>query len=155
MISMARTLTTGKVSNAGTFYHEANEEEIAAYSQNFLAYIHLLYLLSDQERESGPMADELSQHVGDWKSFAALSDPLSHKRKFFRTQNGSLGLGPACLRENDVIVVLEKANAPCALRPKGDNYLLLGEVYIDEIMHGELAKEIEEGRQARQYFCLD
>ncbi|RYN79156.1 hypothetical protein AA0117_g4062 [Alternaria alternata] len=54
-----------------------------------------------------------------------------------------------------MIVVLEGAYNPCALRPQGDTYLLLGDVYMDEIRHGDLIKEIEEGHKERQYFCLN
>jgi hypothetical protein len=59
-----------------------------------------------------------------------------------------------CLREGDLIVVLEGAYTPFALRPRGENYLLLGQVYKDEIMNGELIEEMEKGIRKRQQFCL-
>ncbi|CAN9406523.1 unnamed protein product [Alternaria alternata] len=155
MISMARTLTTGVVLPDDTLYECANEDEIVAYSQSFLAYIRLLHLIADNESRGGLPTQYLSEYDDSWMLFEDIMGKYCSRRKFFRTKNGSLGLGPACLQENDMIVVLEGAYNPCALRPKGDTYLLLGDVYMDEIRHGELIKEIEEVRKERQYFCLN
>jgi hypothetical protein len=155
MLSMARTLTTGVVLQDDTLYECATEDEIAAYSQSFLAYIRLLHLIADHESGGGLTTQHLSEYEDGWKLFEDIMGNHCFRRQFFRTKNGSLGLGPACLRENDIIVVLEGAYNPCALRPKGDTYLLLGDVYMDDIRHGELIKEIEEGRKERQYFCLN
>lgn len=155
MLSMARTLTTGVVLQDDTLYECATEDEIAAYSQSFLAYIRLLHLIAGHESGGGLTTKHLSEYEDGWKLFEDIMGHQCFRRKFFRTKNGSLGLGPACLRENDIIVVLEGAYNPCALRPKGDTYLLLGDVYMDDIRHGELIKEIEEGRKERQYFCLN
>jgi hypothetical protein len=154
MISMARTLTTGVVHPHDTLYECANEDEIVAYFQSFLAYIRLLHLIADDESRGGLTTQYLTEYDDSWKLFEEIMAKYCVRRKFFRTKNGSLGLGPACLKHNDMIVVLEGAYNPCALRPKGDTYLLLGDVYMDEIRHGELIKEIEEGRKERQYFCL-
>ncbi|OAG19712.1 HET-domain-containing protein [Alternaria alternata] len=155
MMSMARTLTTGVVSQDDTLYECATEDDIAAYFQSFLAYIRLLHSIANNESEGGLTTQNLSEYDDSWKLFEDIMGNCCYRRKFFRTKNGTLGLGPACLKENDMIVVLEGAYNPCALRPKGDTYLLLGDVYMDEIRHGELIKEIEEGRKERQYFCLD
>jgi hypothetical protein len=111
-------------------------------------------LIADDESKGGLTTQYLTEYDDSWKLFEEIMAKYCVRRKFFRTKNGSLGLGPACLKHNDMIVVLEGAYNPCALRPKGDTYLLLGDVYMDEIRHGELIKEIEEGRKERQYFCL-
>jgi hypothetical protein len=154
MMSMARTLTTGVVLQDDTLYECATEDNIAAYCQSFLAYIRLLHLIADNESGDGLTTQQLSEYDHSWELFEDIMGNYCFRRRFFRTKNGSLGLGPACLKENDMIVVLEGAYNPCALRPKGDTYLLLGDVYMDEIRHGEHIKEIEEGRKERQYLCL-
>ncbi|KAI4945442.1 hypothetical protein J4E86_009329 [Alternaria arbusti] len=74
--------------------------------------------------------------------------------RFFRTEEKDFGIGPACMREGDVVVVFYGGSAPCVLRPKGDRYLLLGNAYVDSIMNGELVKEVEEGKRQEQEFCL-
>lgn len=155
MMPMARTLTTRVVLKDGTLYEWATEDKIATYFQSFLAYIRLLHTIADNESGGGLTTQQLSEYDDSWKLFEYIMGNCCYRRKFFRTKNGSLGLGPACLKENDMIVVLEGAYNPCALRPKGDTYLLLGDVYMDEIRHGKLIKEIEEGNKERQYFCLN
>jgi hypothetical protein len=75
-------------------------------------------------------------------------------RRLFSTSQEEYGLGPECMRVGDVIVVLYGGVAPYVLRPKGDKYLFLGEVYVDSIMRGELVKEVEEGKRQEQVFCL-
>jgi len=74
--------------------------------------------------------------------------------RFFWTDKKDYGIGPACMREGDIVVVFYGAGAPCVLRPKGDKYLMLGEAYVDSIMNGELVREVEEGKRQEQEFCL-
>ncbi|KAH6866633.1 heterokaryon incompatibility protein-domain-containing protein, partial [Alternaria rosae] len=153
MISMARTLTAGEVSYAFS-YNEASEENVTEYLQSFLNYIRLLYALSEHVTESGSIEYEFSRSEMGWKVFACLVSRCFHKWALFRAKDGSYGLGPVCLREGDPIVVLEGAYTPVALRPRGENYLLLGQVYKDEIMNGELIEEMEKGIRKRQQFCF-
>jgi hypothetical protein len=153
MISMARTLSAGQVRH--TFgYHEASEDNVAEYMQSFLDYIRLLYTLSEHAREDGSIIYDFSQSGSGWKVFASIVSRCSYKRALFSAKDGSFGLGPMCLREGDLIVVLEGAYTLFALRPRGENYLLLGQVYKDEIMNGELIEEMEKGIRKRQQFCL-
>jgi hypothetical protein len=153
MKSMARTLTTGVVRNA-TPYHKTSKENKAVYLQNFLDYIKLLHALSEHKAEHRSTKFDISRFGDGWKSYETVTSDYSCRRAFFRTKNGSLGLGPACLREDDIIVVIEGAHTPFALRLRGENYLLLGGVYIDEIMNGELIEEMEKGIRTAQQFCL-
>ncbi|KAI8677827.1 HET domain-containing protein [Fusarium keratoplasticum] len=48
-------------------------------------------------------------------------------RKPFLTARGYVGLGPAAMESGDVIVILYGAHVPFVLRPKGQEFQLLGE----------------------------
>ena len=61
----------------------------------------------------------------------------------YLTREGYVGMGPARLSPGDVIVVLIGASVPFAIRPlersaRVGQFALLGEVYCDGIMDGEL-----------------
>jgi hypothetical protein len=75
-------------------------------------------------------------------------------RRFFWTSKDVYGLGPACMREGDIVIVLYGGDAPYVLRPRGDGFLFLGEAYVDSIMNGELVKDVEGGERLEQEFCL-
>jgi hypothetical protein len=153
MVSMARTLTAGEVIDHWTPSRES-KKTAAEHLQSFLEYIRLLYTLSENLAEDGSFRYDLSRPESGWQKFASLVRSFSSDRALFRAKDGSFGLGPMCLREGDLIVVLEGAYTPVALRPRGENYLLLGQVYKDEIMNGELIEEMEKGIRKRQQFCL-
>ncbi|KAI2488335.1 HET-domain-containing protein [Pyrenophora tritici-repentis] len=78
----------------------------------------------------------------------------TRNRRIFWTLGGSHGLGPLCMRQDDIVVVLYGYEYPLVLRTRGDGYLILGEEYIGEIMRGELVEEMEQGRRQEQIFCL-
>ncbi|OTB06446.1 hypothetical protein M426DRAFT_20900 [Hypoxylon sp. CI-4A] len=61
-------------------------------------------------------------------------------RRAFRTSNGFIGFGPSTLKAGDKIVVIAGADVPFALRPRadGDGFTLVGECYVEGLMHGEL-----------------
>jgi hypothetical protein len=68
--------------------------------------------------------------------------------------DGSYGMGPQCMQPGDIVVVLYGGNTPYVLRPKGEDYLFMGEAYVDELMHGKLVHEVEAGQRQEQMFCL-
>jgi hypothetical protein len=153
MKSMARTLTTGVVFDWG-LYHEASEKDRVKYLQSFLDYIKLIYAHCEHKAEHRSAEFDISRFGDGWKSYEYFAKSYSSGCAFFLTKNGSLGVGPACLRKDDIIVVIEGAHTPFALRRRGENYLLLGEVYMDEIMNGELIEEMEKEIRTAQQFCL-
>jgi hypothetical protein len=99
MMPMARTLTTRVVLKDGTLYEWATEDKIATYFQSFLAYIRLLHTIADNESGGGLTTQQLSEYDDSWKLFEYIMGNCCYRRKFFRTKNGSLGLGPACLTD--------------------------------------------------------
>lgn len=59
-------------------------------------------------------------------------------RRIFRTRRGYLGLGPACMREGDIVVVLDGGKVPYILRPLTDStYAFMGECFVYAIRNGE------------------
>jgi hypothetical protein len=61
-------------------------------------------------------------------------------RSFFATSDGRVGLGPEQLQEGDLVCIIVNAYTPFVLRPRQDNegyFELIGEAYVDGIMHGE------------------
>jgi hypothetical protein len=71
---------------------------------------------------------------------------LQKERKFLRTGEGYIGTGPCQTKAGDKVVILYGSFLPYVLREHGEGrYLLVGEVYIDGIMHGEALKQHEKG----------
>jgi hypothetical protein len=144
-LSFARTLTAGRVSNVES-YHELEVAGRELYTQRFMDFISLLFHVFSH----GDQAFAAPEGNGK-KLFARFVVSACEGRRLFRMQNGAYGLGPSCLREDDIIVEFVGAGTPYALRPRGENYLLLGQVYIDEIMYGE---PVERDVVELQEFCL-
>jgi len=91
---------------------------------------------------------------GDARQYHEELESRTWKRRFFWTSKKDYGVGPKCMRKDDIVVVLYGGNVPYVLRPKGDKFLMLGEAYVDSIMNGELVREVEEGKRQEQEFCL-
>jgi hypothetical protein len=67
-------------------------------------------------------------------------------RSFFATSDGRVGLGPEHLQEGDIVCIIVNAYTPFVLRPRRDNeggFELIGEAYVDGIMHGEFFNNAE------------
>ena len=72
-------------------------------------------------------------------------------RRPFMSKQGYVGLGPASMRQRDVICVLFGAQVPYVLRDIEDGeYNFVGEAYCDGIMDGE----IMEGARPMEVFKL-
>ncbi|KAH8646504.1 heterokaryon incompatibility protein-domain-containing protein [Tricladium varicosporioides] len=60
------------------------------------------------------------------------------RRRLCKTKNGRLGFAPKAAQEGDLICVLYGGEVPYVLRPwKHGYFLVIGECYLDGIMHGE------------------
>jgi hypothetical protein len=106
---------------------------------------------SELQRTGG---DSNIQHNADSKKFEYWTFMICDLRRLFWTENAVLGLGPQCMRAGDVVVVLHGGNTPYILRPKGDNYLFMGQAYVDDIMNGQLIEKLDGGEVQEQDFCL-
>ncbi|CAK1365397.1 unnamed protein product [Cercospora beticola] len=70
--------------------------------------------------------------------FAKAVMRACHRRRFFVTHNGLLGIGPKDMDEHDLIVVIFGSSVPLVLRDAGrGRYKLLGGCYVYGIMKGE------------------
>jgi len=140
---LARTLTAG-TSAAFHYLNMLDDNSRCAHYEAFRHYI-------EWYRTPTADFDNLRDDARQYHEQLAIR---SWNRRFFWTSRKDYGIGPVCMREGDIVVVLYGSNAPCVLRPKGDRYLMLGEAYVDSIMNGELVREVEEGRGQDQEFCL-
>jgi len=61
------------------------------------------------------------------------------RRCLFYTVKGRFGLGPASMREGDVVAVFLGGQLPYVLRPTGipERYKIVGDCYIYNLVHGE------------------
>jgi hypothetical protein len=62
-------------------------------------------------------------------------------RRFFVTQNGRMGIGPAAMRPGDVVAVLRGGPIPLVLGEGNDGYTYIGGSYVHGIMDGEAVRE--------------
>ena len=82
--------------------------------------------------------DEVIPHFETHSIFEASLDRWSSRRRFSVTNNGRLACVPKDSSEGDVICVLFGGEVPYVLRSAGDGfYTVVGECYVDDIMHGE------------------
>ncbi|GAB7349496.1 hypothetical protein MBLNU459_g0206t2 [Dothideomycetes sp. NU459] len=81
----------------------------------------------------------------DGARFLSRFADIGQRMRFFVTDSGLMGMGPATMEQTDVVVVLFGGNSPFVLRrdreAKG-GYLLVGTCYIYGIMKGEFIQEL-------------
>ncbi|KAF2722430.1 hypothetical protein K431DRAFT_302549 [Polychaeton citri CBS 116435] len=81
------------------------------------------------------------------RDFQRLSPSLEKGligRAAFATGQGLVGFGPSDARHGDVVVVALGASVPFVLRPTKQGFRLVGDAYVDGIMHGEMVRLSEE-----------
>jgi len=93
-------------------------------------------------------------HNNDSTQFEKEAYYACEQRRMFWTQNSSYGLGPQCMRTGDIVVVLYGGNTPYVLRPRGNEYIFMGQAYVDEIMNGEVFQDSILDIPKEQTFCL-
>jgi hypothetical protein len=156
---LARTLTAGLIKDDhGNWLPilTLSEDDINKHYCGFVDYVDshfpILYqkyaATFDQLRVPEATSDDALR-------YAQLLALVCDCRRLFYTSNGSYGLGPACMREGDLVVIFFGGDTPYVLRPKGEGYLFLGQAYVDELMQGKLVDdEMEAGRVNEEDFCL-
>lgn len=64
------------------------------------------------------------------------------KRNFFITKKRSMGLGPECLEDGDMVCLIKGINVPMLLRwVRGNTYKLVGESFVLGLMDGEVFED--------------
>ncbi|KAK8139489.1 hypothetical protein PG984_002869 [Apiospora sp. TS-2023a] len=97
-------------------------------------------------------ADEITDHVHE-----GMRETIYTRRKFFKTQCGSFGLGPEDLLEGDEVYVALGCQTPVILRKeynedkeaKGPGrFLYIGQAYVEHLMiyQGNLADDLATGK---------
>jgi hypothetical protein len=118
---------------------------------DFLAYQEEFLLRRARSQEGSGMLRDIEMLAsvaqrgstrGDARRFAAAAADACEGRRFFTTQCGMFGIGPAVLGEGDVICVLLGHDVPVVLREKvgghvENGHVLLGDCYVHGIMCGE------------------
>ncbi|KAH4195711.1 hypothetical protein HBI80_123130 [Parastagonospora nodorum] len=143
--TLARTLTAGCNSEMDDII-TASEEKKRLFYVSFELFIYCM--------DEGLNFLELRKSVLTGESFYDEAEIVCLERRFFQLSNGKFGIGPACMRVGDVVVVLFGGDAPYVLRPCGRSYLLMGQAYVDELMNGELMDELDAGRVQERQFVL-
>ncbi|RDW87523.1 hypothetical protein BP5796_03217 [Coleophoma crateriformis] len=83
-----------------------------------------------------------SSSVDDPCGFLQVAETMMDSRTLFLTDQGHIGLGPEIIMPGDICCVISGANAPYIVRPFGSaTNLLVGECYVQDIMHGEVIKD--------------
>lgn len=143
---LARTLT------AGTYCDEYLEDLDVVRRDKYLpAFERVMHRLAQLECDG---TEGKFAHDDDSKRYEDDAYIHCRQRRMFWTIEGSLGLGPQCMRVNDIVVILYGGDLPYVLRPRGDKYLFMGPAYINNIMHGEVIDDLRAGKRQEQTFCL-
>ncbi|KNG51804.1 heterokaryon incompatibility protein [Stemphylium lycopersici] len=143
---LARTLTAGATTNDPYPIADASPEQQFAFITSFLRLIESL--------KAGVDYMAFGQNLPSWDEFLEEAEHVCTGRRVFETANGNFGLGPAAMRSGDIVVVLYGGQSPYVLRPYGDNFFLIGQAYVDELMHGKLIDDLEAGLAQEREFCL-
>jgi len=143
---LARTLTAGSTTNDPYPIADASSEQQFTFIASFLRLIESL--------KSGVDYVAFGQNLPSWDEFLEEAEHVCTGRRIFETANGNFGLGPAAMRSGDIVVVLYGGQSPFVLRPYRDNFLLIGQAYVDELMHGKLIDDLEAGLAQECEFCL-
>ncbi|RYN37584.1 hypothetical protein AA0119_g654 [Alternaria tenuissima] len=78
-------------------------------------------------------------------SFTINAGLAMTSRRLCLTKSGCIGLGPAVMSPGDICCIVSGANIPYAIRPFNQHtFLMVGECYIQSIMHGEAVTKIDE-----------
>lgn len=80
-------------------------------------------------------------HIGDADRFVTAMTYACRFRRFFVTRKGFIGIGPPCLRRDDLVCILNGGIVPFLLRHREEHYKLVGDAYIYGIMNGEACEQ--------------
>ncbi|KAF5006581.1 hypothetical protein FDECE_7056 [Fusarium decemcellulare] len=103
---------------------------------------HLIEIDKVNRSEAGDVVgldqlEELSQD-GQVDRYVSAAAPLRYRYRVFVTELLMFGMGPSDMEVGDLLCVLFGAEVPFLLRPCGDGYLVVGECYAYDVMHGEI-----------------
>ncbi|KAK5075894.1 hypothetical protein LTR70_009913 [Exophiala xenobiotica] len=140
----ARTITANRVSvershnEAMLFDHQYQLDFVERYRQ-FKGFIQVMKAVG------GDMAAEDNLDRETWQ-FVNVISRVTRQRRFFATEGGRIGLGPADTQVGDAISVIFFCPTPYILRhhPTGRSQLI-GETYVHGLMYSEALDMLEQG----------
>ncbi|KAH6716164.1 hypothetical protein BKA61DRAFT_602641 [Leptodontidium sp. MPI-SDFR-AT-0119] len=75
-------------------------------------------------------------------------------KRIFMTNGGCFGRTSCEVKSDDLVCVILGCAMPMVLRPVDKHFEVVGEVYLDVIMHGECMVAVREGKRTLQEFEL-
>ena len=132
-----------------TLAHEALPQHLADFS----AYLYDYFKIGMPERY---VSYELRNAAkgGNGARFAVAARNMCNGRRFFITSKGYIGIGPAALRQHDLVCVLFGGVTPFIVKKDEDFYRFIGEAYVHGLMNGEAIEELEKGELFARSFSL-
>ncbi|KAF2111920.1 heterokaryon incompatibility protein-domain-containing protein [Lophiotrema nucula] len=117
--------------------------------RNFMRFLRLCQ--KDAQSISAAYDDAIDTPFGDF-----MLDVLGncYNRRFFRTAEGMVGLGPGKMEEGDVLCLLFGATVPYILRPVEDGrYRLVGPCYVHDLLDDDGVMQMwRDGGEKRTMF---
>ena len=99
------------------------------------------------------LAEALDEPDPWFESWMRFASSCLFGRKFFISEQGSMGLCPENYQKGDIIVILLGCAVPLLLRPHDEgDYGLVGDVYLNGYMYGKGIDELNEGRVELETF---
>lgn len=121
--------------------------EYGAYFEKYLTFIthKMIDLRDSKESAAFKMVLRIGEDDPDSKVLSLIESSLekwSSRRRFCTTNKGRLAFVPPDSRSGDLICIFYGGEVPYVLRPSEPGvYTLIGECYVDGIMHGEAVSE--------------
>lgn len=85
---------------------------------------------------------------------AALLRAMSDYPRIILTHNGYIGRSRRTVQKGDLVCLILGCATPMVLRPVGKNFEVVGEIYMEGMMHGEAMAIVEEEEMILQEFEL-
>lgn len=78
--------------------------------------------------------------------FLDAAASVGYGRASFETEKGLWGIGPEVMTKGDQLCIIQGVGVPFIIRPHiWDSHLLIGECYVYDVMHGEVAESLRAG----------
>jgi hypothetical protein len=130
------------------------EPDKAALFASFVAYRNLLSAAAKPNNaRNSTNSSELDQNAHA-QSYWRQTDEC-HNRRLIYTKGGLLGLGPHFSQEGDICSIFFGVSVPIILRKcGGSKYNLVGDSYVNGVMHGELMEEFRGGTYQKEIISI-
>ncbi|KAH6620257.1 hypothetical protein C7974DRAFT_229485 [Boeremia exigua] len=151
LLSFARTL------NHGSCLYPMKFNALSETEQEEWTISQIVALLGSLLPAQVQAAFRSNQPNGDAAAYKGKVLLSVIKRKLFHTSKAWFGLGPACMRPGDVVVVFHGGTSPFVLRPVEDRphcYYLMGECYMEKLEDEGAYKMLGEGGVEERMFNL-